>query len=800
MRCGHSSSVGQLIGASVAWQTPRPFLTLIAFSVLLPSLMVNNAWGQRAELLKADQQLLQSVGINAEPTRLLDFLSIRTLNITDQNRIQNLLKQLESSDAKVREKAADELVQMGNSALPVLQKINKDGPVSLRERVKICMDQIEKQANPEIESAVVRVLTELAPSGSTSVLLDYYPFAKEDYVKETILTGLARLAVKDGKTDTTIMESLKSQYPTNRAVAAHVLGRRGEIQHRPLVRACLVDSDNLVRDMASSGLVGKQLLKHIKDNASPDRELLQSNQVIATESGIRDYLRKLSLNATELDKIKQLIKQTGDLSYRNREKATMELRAFGSPALPFLRDALENPDPEIARRSSLIIDAIEGGPGPALPAAAIRVLVDLSSAESASLATKSLLEYAPFAEEEMVEDEILNALCLLNLRQELVDPALANAVFASEKNIRALAARALGKIGTAKEIAPLAKLLSDDQAVVRLAAAQGLLSAQDIRAVPVLIGLLDELPSDRIWHVEETLFRLAGTDAPTVTVGQGDKKARTAALKAWANWWKKQKDQVNLVSLGTGQQTLGLITICEYDSAGFRAGGRVWECGRDGKMRWEIKDLQGPMDAQVLPNGRVLIAENSANRVTERDLNGKILWEYRPTSNPIACQRLPNGNTFVATYNHVMEVTPNKTVVYSHQRGPAFYIFSARKTRNGRIVCMTAQGALIELDAATGKELRNISLGAGGWCGVDPLPNGRYLVAQMAQNSVREIDSTGKSHWQCTYQGVFRATRLPTGNVLATSMTTRKVAEFDRSGNLRREIDCEGRPWMVQYR
>ena len=210
------------------------------------------------------------------------------------------------------------------------------------------------------------------------------------------------------------------------------------------------------------------------------------------------------------------------------------------------------------------------------------------------------------------------------------------------------------------------------------------------------------------------------------------------------------------------------------------------------------------MDAQVLANGRILVAENSANRITERDQKGDIKWTYQVPGNPICCQRLPNGNTFIATYNLVMEITPDQRPVYQisqAQRGPQFYIFSARKTQAGTVVAMTAQGAIQEFDPKTNKDIRTVNLGPnGGWCGVEPLPNGRYLVATMNNNQVREIDDKGNATLSITYPGVFRATRLPNGNILCASMTTRKVAEFDRTGAIRWERTCDGRPWSVRYR
>ena len=86
--------------------------------------------------------------------------------------------------------------------------------------------------------------------------------------------------------------------------------------------------------------------------------------------------------------------------------------------------------------------------------------------------------------------------------------------------------------------------------------------------------------------------------------------------------------------------------------------------------------------------------------------DGSVKREFRVPGNPIACQRLPNGNTFIATYNELKEVDTQGKTVYTHSRGPAFYLFSAQKTRNGRIVCMTAQGTILDIDPRTGKEVR----------------------------------------------------------------------------------------------
>jgi hypothetical protein len=70
----------------------------------------------------------------------------------------------------------------------------------------------------------------------------------------------------------------------------------------------------------------------------------------------------------------------------------------------------------------------------------------------------------------------------------------------------------------------------------------------------------------------------------------------------------------------------------------------------------------------------------------------------------------------------------------------------------------------------------------------------------MNNSLVREVDAAGKTIMSINYPGVFRATRLPNGNILMASMTTRNVAEYDRAGNKRWEKTCEGRPWSVRAR
>ena len=201
--------------------------------------------------------------------------------------------------------------------------------------------------------------------------------------------------------------------------------------------------------------------------------------------------------------------------------------------------------------------------------------------------------------------------------------------------------------------------------------------------------------------------------------------------------------------------------------------------------------------------GRVLVAEHNIPRVCEYDLQGHERWQHRlQHGNPIACQRLPNGNTFIATYNNVLEVTRDNKELYLHSpnfgQGP---IFSAQKLRNGQIVCLSAHGRLLKIDSVTGKLIANLRVNTnGGWCGVEALEGGRFLIAATNQNKVFEIDAAGKTVWQADVPGASHATRLTNGNTLVACMTTSRVVEIDRAGATLLTIRTQGRPFHVQRR
>src|SRR5207249_1728317 len=107
------------------------------------------------------------------------------------------------------------------------------------------------------------------------------------------------------------------------------------------------------------------------------------------------------------------------------------------------------------------------------------------------------------------------------------------------------------------------------------------------------------------------------------------------------------------------------------------------ELDRDGKLRWQIRGLHSPFQAQVLPGDRILVAEYAGGRVTERNLKGDILWQ-KSVPSAMQCQRLPNGNTFIVSPTFLVEVdSAGKEIFQERQLGS---LVAAKKLRNGQIV------------------------------------------------------------------------------------------------------------------
>jgi HEAT repeat protein len=494
-------------------------------------------------------------------------------------------------------------------------------------------------------------------------------------------------------------------------------------------------------------------------------------------------LRKHQTGPESPDKIRTLIKQLGAADFETREDAAEELLKTGLPGLTLLKEAAKKIDDPMAERIKVLVERIERQPVRRLPAAIFRLLAFRKPAGT----VEALLAYLPHAEETLV-GEAKKSLAALALREGKPEPILLRALENSDPLTRSVAAEALIHGGGSTGLASVRKLLQDAKPVVRMRVALAMATAKHREGVAALIDLLTVLPLEEISQVEDALYQLAGDSAPNVSPG-ATATEREKCRAAWAAWWKDNRARVDLGRL-TVRRLLGFTLICDLGR------NRVYEVDRHGKERWAIDNLRNPIDAWVLPGNRVLVCEAAANRVTEYDFKGKVRWQ-KTIASPVSAQPLPNGNTFIATTTRLLEVDRGGKNVYAISSAGG-NVYDAYRTRKGQIACLMQNNGCLILDAK-GKTLKNFPCVHGNGS-IDPLPNGRLLVALASASKVVEYDGDGKVRLELNAPGATAATGLPNGHVLVSCRTAQRVYELDRAGKIVWELKNAGQAFRARRR
>lgn len=525
---------------------------------------------------------------------------------------------------------------------------------------------------------------------------------------------------------------------------------------------------------------------------NPDQTLLRKERVGTRTEQLIAYLQNRSTSEVDLRAIETLIRELGAPQFRIRQQAADRLVGLGPAALPALREAVTNPDREVATTARKCIQAIEERKDTVLLPAVVRQLVR----ERPEGAMEALLGFLPFAADADLEEEIWFGLDSLAKQSGQRLQRLKAMREDKQPARRAAVAYLFGRRGDAHEREAAIKLLTDSDPLVRLRAAQGLLGAKEPAALPTLIGLLDGCPIELSWQAEEMLHWVAGDDAPEATVGTGTSQDREQCRWAWEQWWEKRASTLDLSGLYQSLRRPGLIlmrTDLGLLSPGPKGSERkqtVWLCGCDGKPRWRVAVPLGLV--QLLPGPRLLIMEPVAQRVTERDLAGAILrqWpvnlEAQPSGPPLTVgrfdpanawtsgSRLANGNTFIAGSWQAVEFTPEGKELYNRRCGDRDSRYSSpQRLPNGHVLCILERGdrvGLGEFDPLTGKLVQEIFFS--GWptddhhFHVQPLPNGHYLIASAKRQGIFELDATGRTCWQCPLESAGAVLRLRNGNFL----------------------------------
>jgi hypothetical protein len=318
-----------------------------------------------------------------------------------------------------------------------------------------------------------------------------------------------------------------------------------------------------------------------------------------------------------------------------------------------------------------------------------------------------------------------------------------------------------------------------------------------VEGAVALSGLLENLPDARAWEIEEQLERLAGGKVPSEMSAVPINWKNVAS--AWKQWW--QGDSAKIV-MGEPTVAASSGTVRGYTLLVQTENNTVTELDPDGKPRWKLTGLQGPVDALVLGNQHVLVAEQG--RVTERDLSGNVLWKVEAMQ-PISVQRLANGNTFIPCRNQFIEVDrAGKDIMRVPVSAQLRFgqIVAARRLPDRRIVAFE-RGTIIQLDEA-GREVKRVpAVNVGGVIGGagcnEVLDNGHVLVSSPGIGDVTEFDMDGKVVRSFNIPQALHCFRMPNGHTLALGMGTRSV-ELDENWKPIKEMMLEAPAFRVKRR
>src|SRR5262249_9173694 len=250
-----------------------------------------------------------------------------------------------------------------------------------------------------------------------------------------------------------------------------------------------------------------------------------------------------------------------------------------------------------------------------------------------------------------------------------------------------------------------------------------------------------------------------------------------AVRKAWADWWQDRGAKLGIEGLAGTHRLRGYTLVVQPEKS------CVLELDEKHKERWRIEGLMYPLSAEVVEEGRVLIAEYRGGRVTERNLKGEVLRKF-PVSWPLAAQRLENGHTFIATRDQFLELDKNAKEAFTLKM-PGVILTAAQKLRNGDIACITSAGLFLRLDPK-GKEIKSFPVGSrlNLGLGMEVLPSGGVVVPEFGNDKVVEYEATGKIAWEASVDQPASAQRLPNGHTLVASARTNRLVELDSVGKI----------------
>jgi len=777
-----------------------PILLGLAFGVSLQPLY--------SEELSTERELLKTAGFNPANTQtLIPLFKGRSSSIPAKANIEKLIAQLINGNPEEKLAAKKDLICMGDYVISTLKKASGEilDPAS-EKNLKDCIELLEGKGSENLISSALKVIASEGKTESSEVLFDYLPFAAEEILRNECESTLRALFTTSG---TVFEKTLTDPNPYKRAVAAEILVRKGNPKQISMAKSLLNDTSSLVRtrlvlafleqkdriamptalkllssdskdtstliETALATLAGELAIQGPKNDDSISRSINQAAWggwwKSINEQDLLSVLRESTAPMAmiaEADKIfkdnniELIKKHINSKSFKSNP--AMQAFLLNRAAFDMNIAKLIEPDSSAIK---LVLQSNQVTP------ALIRMITLVRPANAIEI----ILAYIPSCNDDNIQNLLGECLGLYLNDQNTIHPALIAASTSSIEEIRTFAGRVLAQ--SPNEIAQktCTTLLSDSSIRVRFEVARESIKNQNKSAIPALIELMTKVPAEKVEAIDQTLRAIAKDKSPE---SKNDSKVDAVA---WNTWWQKEGTQLVLTPGLKNQEALKNFLVVESFNQEKKSG-RVFLITPSGKTLWEIANLSNPTDALLLPNNKILITEQGANRITERDTKGNISWEKSAT-NPFLSQRLSNGNIFIASRNKIVEVGRNGNEIFSFSY-PNETILAACKTRTNEYALLSYNGVFLKLDSK-GNEVSKSRIPFPTNFGINGgaiTQNDRVLVSIPTLNKIMEFNFSGQATWESTITMPGIPTKLPNGNVVAPSLNGSKIVEIQMDGKI----------------
>jgi HEAT repeat protein len=202
-----------------------------------------------------DLEWLRRAKVPTDDAGLAKFLAGLRGVEADPGEVDRLVTQLRTGSKAEQDAAAAKVAEIGAIAVPVLRRHRLDADPAAAARVRARLARIEEAADKPLARPAMRRLVRRQAPGAAEALLGYVPFAFDPEAELDAWYGLDELAAKDPKVLAVLAKALADKQPARRAVAACILGRRGDAGQKKAAAGLLADPDPPVRLRAAQGLL-----------------------------------------------------------------------------------------------------------------------------------------------------------------------------------------------------------------------------------------------------------------------------------------------------------------------------------------------------------------------------------------------------------------------------------------------------------------------------------------------------------------------------------------------------------------